>query len=108
MGNYAGYREPGYLVHYRGPAEPDIRSHGLGGCLAFPLTDRLAEVAAKGVPKGSSWDSYMCRAVADNRILTSATSYVRHLGQDEDAGMCKARHPKLDWDNFSPALEGLL
>lgn len=108
LGNYPGYREPGYLVQYRGPGAGDIRTHGLGGCLAFPLTGKLADVAAAGVPKGHSWDSYMCRAVAGNRVLTSATSYVRHLGQDEDAGMCRARHPKLDWDSFSPALEGVL
>jgi hypothetical protein len=107
MGNYAGYRESGYLVEACPGGVSDVRTHGLGGCLAFPLTGKLADVAARGVPKGSSWDSYMCRAVAGNRVLTSQVSYARHLGRDADAGMCAALHSKLDWDHFSPALEVL-
>lgn len=108
MGNYAGYLEPGYLVSACPGGISDVRTHGLGGCLAFPLTDKLAGVAAAGVQKGHSWDSFMCRTVAGRRVLTSRVSYVRHLGVHEQAGMCAAKHPGLDWHEFSPALREVL
>lgn len=100
--NFAGYAQPGFCVSDSSPyAGLSVRTHGLGGCLAFRCTP---ELAAATVTDGASWDSNLCRRYMGRRVLTSDVSYVRHIGRR--AGMCvDTSHPDLDWHNFTPALE---
>lgn len=103
LGNYAGYEVPGFMIDPTpvDGAQVSIRRVGLGGCLAFPMTERLRAKARDGVPEGASWDTHLCRKIADERVLTSDVSYCRHLGRD--SGMCQRVAPGLDWHRFAPS-----
>lgn len=103
LGNYAGYQVPGYFVQMVPHLGASIRTHGLGGCLSFRADQRLHDAAKAGVPHGGSWDTYFCKAVAQSRVLTSDTSYARHLGRY--SGLCAVGHYGLDWHRFTPFLE---
>ncbi len=103
LGNLALYDQPGYLSERSLLLGVSIRSHALGGCLEFPVTDQLLEVAQRGVPIKAAWDSWFCREVAKGRVLTSEISYARHIGMG--TGINATRHPELNWQKFTPELE---
>lgn len=103
LGNYAGYEAPGYFVQVVQHLAASIRTHGLGGCLSFRADQRLHDAAKAGVPRGASWDTHLCKAAAQQLVLTSDTSYARHLGRY--SGLCAIGHYGLDWHRFTPFLE---
>jgi hypothetical protein len=102
LGNFQGYEKPGYFVRALPEVDGSIRKLGLGASLTFPVNVELARAIKTCETQGSSWDTYLCRHVAQQRVLTSDTSYVRHLGKF--SGLCTAMAYGLDFHRFTPAL----
>jgi hypothetical protein len=104
LGNLPQYEQPGYMVE-RSKLGVSVRSHGLGGCLEFPLTSAIVAAATRGVPRAWAWDTYFSREIAGGRVLTSDVSYARHIGVG--TGINASRNPELNWHRFTPELEGI-